>query len=87
MRLSIPITWNPSVINLSQRWEPKNPAAPVMSTLFNFVYVLYRAKIRFAFILCSFYIPVFQWQCPRHNYNQYKPNIIGPDLSMEYIFE
>ena len=27
----MPITWYPSLIKRSHKWDPKNPAAPVMS--------------------------------------------------------
>lgn len=40
MRLSIPITSYPSLMNLSQRWEPKNPAAPVIKTLLFATFIL-----------------------------------------------
>ena len=32
-RLSIPITWNPSLMNRSHKWDPKKPAAPVIKIL------------------------------------------------------
>src|SRR5690606_28412303 len=38
IRLSTPITSFPSEINLSLRWEPKKPAAPVINTLFFDIY-------------------------------------------------
>jgi hypothetical protein len=32
MRLSMPMTWKPSLMNRSQRCDPRNPAAPVINT-------------------------------------------------------
>ena len=40
IKLSIPTTRHPSAINLSHKCEPKNPAAPVTTTLFIFPFYL-----------------------------------------------
>ena len=39
MRLSIQITFNPSLSNLSQRCDPKNPAPPVTTAVCIFIYL------------------------------------------------
>src|SRR5690606_31851326 len=81
IRLSIPMTWCPSAMKRSQRWDPKKPAAPVMSVFF------INPCPFFFFGSCfpSVRLSLSPYRIENGLYHNFEIQEQGPVLNIEYI--